>query len=314
METCGGNLSTILEMKFLNQLLQSAISIIKLLIKSNLKLISNRNFKPTSDTLIILGNGPSGINDLILCKQKYNQTNFMAVNMFASTTYFQTLKPNFYLVSDHAFFTFTQSEFELVNSNDVQNIHQELKQYQILINQVWHNILNSDWEMTMLIPNIYKNSFIVKFAQSRKIKFRFFNYVVIKGFPSFENFIYKLNWGSPQCQNVINNCIFESIQMNFKNIYLLGVENNFHINTFVDDDNMLKQKDDHFYEVKNKVVPIAHANGTPVKIHEFFLSLHKAFFAHHRLQQYAQFKNVSIYNATKGSFIDAYPRKEIDFI
>jgi len=296
-------------MNFVQKLYQTCLSCIKIILKSNLKNSHNFNIKDKSD-LIILGNGPSGIIDLVDLK-KEKDIPFMAVNMFASTEYFFKLKPNYYLMSDHAFFTFSETAFLNNDPNKVNSSAEELKQYQIIINQVWRNILESNWDITLLIPSIYKNSYIVKFAKSKNIQIHYFNYVVIKGFNWFENLCYKLKLGSPQCQNVINNCIFESIQLNFKNIYLIGVENNFHINIFVDDDNLLKQKDDHFYEVKHKFVPVAHANGSSVKMHEFLLSLHKAFYAHHRLQQYAQFRGVNIYNATKGSFIDAYPRKEI---
>jgi len=296
-------------MDFLQQLLQTCLSCIKIILKSNFKISRNYSEHSNSD-LVILGNGPSGIIDLLKLKQK-KDIPFMAVNMFASTMYFLQLKPSYYLMSDHAFFTFSETDFQNNDPNKVNSSAEELKQYQIIINQVWRNILESNWEIKLLIPSTYKNAYIVQFAKSKNIQIQYFNYVVIKGFRWFENFCYKLKLGSPQCQNVINNCIFESIQLNFKNIYLIGVENNFHINIFVDDDNLLKNKDDHFYEVKHKVVPVVNANGIPIKMHEVFQSLHKAFFAHHRLQQYAEYKGVNIYNATKGSFIDAYPRKEI---
>ena len=91
----------------------------------------------------------------------------------------------------------------------------------------------------------------------------------------------------------------------------MGVDNNFHLNMQVDENNHLQHVDDHFYKVEKKITPQLHANGSPVRMHEFFLSLHKAFYAHHRLNAYAQFCGVKIFNATHGSFIDAYPRKEI---
>ncbi len=300
-------------MHFLNNLFQTFLSLLKIALKSNFRLIKNKNDQPSNSDIIILGNGPSGVHKLIDTFKNGQRKPFMAVNMFASTKYFSELKPDYYLVSDHAFFTFSELEFQNKNMEMVKNKHQELKQYQLLINAVWENIFEAKWPITILMPSIYKDNYIVKLALSKNIQFRYFNYVVLKGFDWFENYCYQNHLGSPQCQNVINNCIFESVQMNFKNIYLVGVENNFHINTFVDNDNHLKQKDDHFYEVKHKIVPISHANGTPVKIHEFFLSLHKAFYAHHRLQKYAIYRNVNIYNATQGSFIDAYPRKEIQF-
>jgi hypothetical protein len=71
--------------------------------------------------------------------------------------------------------------------------------------------------------------------------------------------------------------------------------------------------DEHFYKVEKKSIPLKNAKGGSVKMHEFYSSLYKAFYAHHRLQLYAKFKGVNIYNSTLNSFIDAYERKQINF-
>ena len=291
------------------KLLQTLVSLGKILIRSKIKLqqhsISDKN-------LVIIGNGPSAQEFLENPQFQISQLPKMCVNMFASTEYFSLIQPKYYLVSDHAFLDFTKETFE-----DAKNlprlIHQpDFLQIQELINRAWNSIFDAKWEIVLFIPQIYQNTFIVKTAMSKGIKIQFYNYTVVRGYEWFENFIYRFKLGSPQSQNVINSCIFQAINANFNEIYLIGVDNNFHLNMIVDDNNNLQHVDDHFYRVEKKVTPQKHADGTPVKMHEFFMSLHKAFYAHHRLQKYAQFKKANIYNATKGSFIDAYPRKEIE--
>lgn len=293
-------------MKFL----QTLISIAKILIKSKLKLHQH----PFIDKkLIIIGNGPSAQD--FLQDQKFQHSSYpkMCVNMFASTEYFKLIQPKYYLVSDHAFLDFSAETFMDANKLPRLIYQPDFLQIQELINQAWNSIFSANWEIILFVPQIYKNTFIVNSAINRGIKIQFYNYTVVKGYEWFENFIYRNKLGSPQSQNVINSCIFQSINSNFQEVYLIGVDNNFHLNMIVDENNKLQHVDDHFYKVEKKITPQKHANGTPVKMHEFFLSLHKAFYAHHRLQKYAETQNVKIYNATKGSFIDAYPRKEIDF-
>jgi len=289
------------------KIIDTILSLVKITIKSKFYLPS---FKASENSVVIIGNGPSAKE--YLDNFTFNESiPSMCVNMFAATPSFVNIKPKYYLMSDHAFLDFSEEVFNDATKLPRLKKQPDFLQIQELINSVWKSIFDANWELIIFIPQIYKNTFIVNYAISKNINIQFYNYTVVKGYSWFENYIYKKKLGSPQSQNVINSCIFQSINSGFKNIYLIGVDNNFHMNMMVDDNNQLQFKDDHFYKVNKKTTPQLHANGTPVKMHEFFQSLHKAFFAHHRLQQYAEFKGVNIYNATKGSFIDAYPRKEI---
>lgn len=292
------------------KLIQTIISIAKILIRSKFRLAA---FETSDKEVVIIGNGPSAslfFKDFEGYKIKPNT---MCVNMFAANPEFHLIQPKYYLVSDHAFLDFSEETFKDASRLPRLKKQPDFLQIQQRINLTWTELLNCSWEIQLFIPQIYSNTFIVNHALKSGLKIHFYNYTVVKGFEWFENMIYKHKLGSPQSQNVINACIFQAINANFKEIYLTGVDNNFHLNMIVDDNNNLQHIDDHFYKIEKKTTPQLHANGTPVKMHEFFLSLHKAFYAHHRLQKYAQYRNVNIYNATKGSFIDAYERKEIQF-
>jgi hypothetical protein len=292
------------------KLIQTIISIAKILIRSKFKL---NHFNCLENEVVIVGNGPSASEFFKDFEKSQTKPTTMCVNMFAANPEFQLLKPKYYLVSDHAFLDFSEETFKDANQLPRLLKQPDFLQIQKRINHTWNELLYCKWEIQLFVPQIYANTFIVNHAKKQGLKIQFYNYTVVKGYEWFENLIYKLKLGSPQSQNVINACIFQAINANFKNIYLTGVDNNFHLNMIVDEHNHLQHIDDHFYKIEKKTTPQLHANGTPVKMHEFFLSLHKAFYAHHRLQKYASYRNVNIYNATKGSFIDAYPRKEIQF-
>jgi hypothetical protein len=295
----------------INQLFQSIKSIAKVLLISR---VWKNPIVDTKKDLIIVGNGPSASKFLDESLGKIGSNfDFVCVNMFASQDLFFQLKPKFYLMSDSAFFNFNQETY--LDSAKLKSLKEnpDFESTQKLINKTWNNILKSNWGLTIMVPQLFRNSPMVKMARNAGFDILIFNYTVVQGFEWFENLIYSAKLGSPQSQNVINSCIFQGINNGFKNIYLIGVENNFHLNLRVSETNQLEMVDEHFYKVEKKSVPLKNAKGGSVKMHEFYSSLYKAFYAHHRLQLYAKFKGVNIYNSTLNSFIDAYERKQINF-
>ncbi len=295
----------------MNKLFQTFLSIAKVIIKS--RVFKNQKIKNTNN-LIIVGNGPSAsifIEEALI--KIGSNFDFICVNMFASQDLFFQLKPKFYLMLDSAFFNFNQETY--LDPAKLKSLKEnpDFESTQKLINKTWNNILTSNWGLTIMVPQLFRNSPMVKMARNAGFDILIFNYTVVQGFEWFENLIYSAKLGSPQSQNVINSCIFQGINNGFKNIYLIGVENNFHLNLRVSETNQLEMVDEHFYKVEKKSIPLKNARGGSVKMHEFYSSLYKAFYAHHRLQLYAKLKGVNIYNSTLNSFIDAYERKQINF-
>lgn len=236
----------------------------------------------------------------------------MAVNMMAKATYFNKIKPEYYLMSDHAFFTFEKEHFIDASAHPRVKKNKEYQQTQENVNETWNQLLNADWPIKIYVPQLYRKSYIAQLAIEKGTQIIFYNYTVVKGFEWFENLIYSAGMGSPQCQNVINSCIFQCLNIGFNEIYLVGIENDFHRQIEVGDDNIIYTIDSHFYEVKNKKSPlIKNHDLSPVRVYEFFGSLSKAFFAYERLNKYASYKNAKIYNATNGSFVDSFERKQL---
>lgn len=297
----------------LKALFNSLLSIGKMLIKS--RKTNLRTFHTQNKNIIIVGNGPSAQNDLINCVASnpniHDSTDIMCVNLFASQDIFQKIKPTQYLFLDSTFFEFDLQVLDNPETLPVLRTKPQFLQTQILINQTWKNILAADWKITLHAPVLYKNTPILNKATNQNIEIVYFNYTVVTGFEFFENLTYQWGLGSPQSQNVINSCIFHGINLKYKNIYLIGVENNFFLNFHIDENNQLYIKDDHFYHVQNNLIPVNHPDGRPVTMAQQMSNLHKVFTSHQRLQKYATHCNSNVYNATKNSFIDAYPRKSI---
>lgn len=272
-------------------------------------------FSSPDKQVIIVGNGPSA-------KVQLDQWSsigqcpmpLMAVNMMARSHYFQQLKPAYYLLADGAFFNFNADTFEHAALHPHCQRHEGYQQTQQLINETWRALLSSQHPLTLFVPQIYRKSWILQQAQMNPLlQLVVFNYTVTRGFEWLENRLYTLGLGSPQSQNVINSCIFQGINAGFQELYLIGVDNNFHRNIKVRQDNQVVVVDDHFYEVGQKETPLKHddALNTPVRMHEFFANLNKAFWAHQRLAQYATYRKVQVFNSTPDSFIDAYERRSI---
>lgn len=283
------------------------------------KISIRSRFLPTYQSpdsqVIVVGNGPSAKAQLDQWSSAgQSPMPLMAVNMMARSPYFQELKPAYYLLADGAFFNFNAETFENAALHPHCQRHEGYHQTQQLINETWKALLNSQHTLTLFVPQIYRKSWILQQAKSNPLLHTVvYNYTVTRGFEWLENRLYTMGLGSPQSQNVINSCIFQGINAGFEELYLIGVDNNFHRNIKVRSDNQVVVVDDHFYEVGQKETPLKHddAQNTPVRMHEFFANLHKAFWAHHRLAQYASFRNVKVFNSTPDSFIDAYERRSI---
>jgi hypothetical protein len=293
------------------QVWNSLLSVGKIAIRSRIV----PSFSSPDKRVIIIGNGPSAQAQLdAWSAQGQSPLPLMAVNMMARSPYFEALKPAYYLLADGAFFNFNAETFENAALHPHCQRHEGYQQTQQLINETWQALLQTEHAITLFIPQLYRKSWIIQQAKlCSNLHIAVYNYTVTRGFEWFENRLYTMGLGSPQSQNVINSCIFQAINAGFHELYLIGVDNNFHRNIKVRNDNQVVVVDDHFYEVGQKETPLKHddALNTPVRMHEFFGNLHKAFWAHHRLAKYAAYRRVKVYNSTPDSFIDAYERRSI---
>ncbi|WP_420149001.1 hypothetical protein [Spirosoma sp.] len=246
----------------------------------------------------VLGNGPS-LNDSLANHLDFLlETELIVVNGFALTDYFTRLRPANYIIADPNAFTFHDA------TTGREDLHQILK---ALIEQV-------DWSMRLFIPTLAKNSYFIQKIQAGnpRIELVYFNPTVVRGFQWFRYWLYGANLGMLQAQTVIVTALFLMVNRKFDEIFLFGADTSWHEQIRISDTNQLEIKQIHFYDKARDVAyqPVysdAHRTKT-FSMASQFLSLHKVFRGYEVLREYADYRKVSVLNASSKSYIDALER------
>jgi hypothetical protein len=245
---------------------------------------------------IVLGNGPSLKESLIKYPDFFKKHKLVCVNSFSITPEYTTLKPSYYVMLDPGLWL---------------GGHETGK-------KTFEAIQNSTtWNITLFIPATASG--VPVFSEispiNKNINVVFFNYTVYTGFRGIGNWFYKNNLAMPQSQNVLVASLFLSVNMGFKNVYLFGADHTWHQTLHVNDDNILCFRDVHFYENEEKVSYRPFYKGAHLKetfsVAEIFATWAKVFSGYFALNNYAETKNCTIYNASEISFIDAFKRIKI---
>jgi len=270
-------------------LFQSVVSVFSVILFSSFK--TNKYFNRISKTIdknevcFILANGPSLIN--FLNKGQYPSKGMFAVNHFATSPFFQIVKPDNYIVVDQGMCGRAKPE----EISDVDKTY---------------SIINSvSWKMNMFFPSDVYPEIVSKVSGNPNINIVLFNRTPVEGYKGLRHLLYKLNLGMPQPQNVTNAAIFCAINSGYKCIYLLGMEHSWTIDLRVNNNNQVCYYEDHFYDNKTmRVVP-------DTDITSILLAIARGFKSHLQLNEYAISKGCEIFNLTEESLIDAYQRKSI---
>jgi len=299
-------------------LIQSALTVAKVLIKSKFGL---PKFHAPEKSVVVIANGPSARPFLDQCntigieRLKEKGLAFFVLNKFGCQPEFFTLKPTYYLMLDKYFFEFTKEVFENPSLHPFVKQKPTVEKIQRMINETWKDLQKVDWPMVFFVPQLYRNSYIVKNLNNPNITFITYNYTVVKGTENFRNLMYKWRLGSPQCENVVNSCLFNALHSGFENIYLTGVDHDFHINIMVDTDNTINYIESHFYADENKKHPMLkqESDGTTgkIRLQELFQSLVKVHSGYDETARYAKHMNKNIINLTEGGYVDAFERMSL---
>jgi hypothetical protein len=271
--------------RFFEQLFDSIFSILKVIVWSKFS-VSHPPVK--SENCVILGNGPSLKDSMDNHKDFILQSDIFCVNLFAISDYYTQLKPNNYLLLDEAF----------INPN-----HERASQ------AIEHLVKDTTWKINVFIPYKFKKSayFQDKFSKNQFIQPVYFNYVIFGGFDWLRFWIYKKDWGMPQCQNVLIASVFRCINLGYKKIYLLGADHTWHESIRLDENNEIIADDSHFYGNKTYQINQLVSQEESYMARQF-LSLHKAFKGYEVLARYAQYRGTKVLNASKRSYIDVFEK------
>jgi hypothetical protein len=278
--------------ELLSKLTQTLMSVAKVIIQSRKAGILP---KRQHDACCILANGPSlkltlETSDIDFLADK----ELVAVNNFAISPFFKQLRPANYVIHDLAFYFYDGVHFK---NQDVEKTLQALK-------------TDIDWPIYLYVQQKARQSpyFRDLVLANKNIKLVYYNTAIFEGFDSIKHWFFRSHLATPQTQNVLVMALFLSIKRHFKQIYLFGADHSWHEQLKLGQQG-LEVKDHHFYDTKDKgYVPIFDPQKQEMStMSKQFISLAKAFRGYEVLRDFARAEQVQVLNASKKTFIDAFP-------
>ena len=291
---------------FVEDFTQSILSVLKILLFSK---FSIKLPKAQQKDCVILGNGPS-LNDFINESSSFIENKALfCVNFFARTDYYEQVKPQYYIITSPEYFVGEKKE---------DWTEDRLKTFQLIAEK-------TSWPLEFNAPRLAKKSTAWReiLSANKNITIRYFNNTPIEGFRSLKHWAFKNNLGMPRPHNVLIPSILLGINMNFENIYITGADHSWTKELFVTEGNEVLLSQKHFYDKQAESEAIGKNKNTPQpmykggsrdkrKLHEVLMKFVYSFKSYWELQEYAQSSNVKIHNITPGSFIDAFPRLNLN--
>ncbi len=273
---------------FLSLLGSSVKSVLKLVLQSRGCTVTH--VAQNGQRLIIMGNGPSLARNIAEDAEILSSACTMAVNFAANADEFAVLRPDFYVIADPHFFKGRETD---------PNIKRLFDRIDSMV----------DWDMTLFIPSDRNPS--EQGIGNPHVRIESFNLVAVEGFGWLEDAAYKSGRGMPRPRNVLVPALMTGILMGFKDIYIIGADHTWTRTLEVADDNTVVSVQPHFYKDNNSEQARVTDVYRGVRLHDVLLSMHLAFKSYHSIARFAARHGVNIYNATPGSFIDAFPRKKL---
>lgn len=251
-------------------------------------------------TCIIMGNGPSLADTLNDHSDILQSQRVVAVNTFALSEHYAAVRPEFYCLVDPAYSSAIGCDWARDNQIAVLNA---LRQ-------------KTTWDMHAFFPLCPAQLLLDDIFDGSSVELHILNLFPSCSCKWVRNHVYRSDWLLPPVQNVLIAAIYASINMGFTEIYLTGADHSWLHDVILNDEGLVCMRERHFdgatgaKPVYNKILPPRH----PVRMDEWTGMMQKVFRSHHMLAEYATFRGAHVYNATPGSLIDAFPRRELTAI
>lgn len=293
---------------FIYDLTNTALSFVRIILLNRffLKQIEK---KPDTESLVILGNGPSLKTFLTSHRSFCEGKATLCVNFFARTKEYADIKPDYYLIISPEFFVKEQKKEW---AEDRMEILRAIARY-------------TNWPMQLILPAIAKGNkdWQAIFEKNKFIKIRYVNNTPLEGWDRLIFPLFLRNFGMPRPHNVLIPAILNGIRLEFEKVFLVGADHSWIPNIVVDTKNNVLITQKHFYDDqtvnekidKNKPVPAPMYKGASLqkrKLHEVLEKFYFSFRSYWTLRRFAEKNHVKIINLTINSFIDAFPKKNID--
>ncbi len=236
-----------------------------------------------------MGNGPSLRSFLQEDEALRDDFDLMAVNFAAITPEFFSLRPSLYILADPHFFESDSKDHKVIT--------------------LWETLKKVDWEMTLFLPvRLRKNISSFISTISNTVRISWYNLTPVEGGNALSRFLIKSAMGMPRPRNVLIPAIMNALRAGYKRIFLVGADHTWSQSLWVDDKNRVVSVQPHFYKDNEEEEKRVAAEYAGYHLHDILNSLTIAFRSYFDIADYIAGKDVKIYNATPGSFIDAFPR------
>lgn len=271
---------------FLSNATATAASLIKIPLMSRRPTPRCRDRK---DTIIIMGNGPSLRDAMENDMDTLMAFPRLAVNLSALAPEFRSLRPQYYILADIAFF---------------------LKEKTGKVPALWEALASVDWPMTLFLPATARRMPEVN-RLPENITVKFYNLTPAEGWRWLMHPIYDSGLAMPRPRNVLIPSIMAAMREGFRRVALIGADHNWSKTLWVTERNCVVSVQPHFYKDDDKELRRAEEIFKNVRLHEVYENYAIAFKSYHTLKAYTDRRGVEIINTTPGSFIDAFPRRKL---
>lgn len=278
-------------MKWLEQLWQSFLSVVKILLQSKWSTRLPESFS-NPDELLILANGPSLNRTVEEAADFVQSKTLLAVNFFVTSPMYERLRPELYLIADPLFWIVPEKRIQLFKAMAEK----------------------TTWDMNFFVPaRALKNKeWQPLLAGNPHIKLYIYNTTPIEGFQGFCNRIFRSGLGVPRPHNVLIPSIATGLRLPFSKIYLSGADHSWLPEITVTDDNVVLMHQKHFYDQnKSQAATVKQENLHSARLYTILYHMYVAFKSYFVLEAYAQWLGKEIINVTPGSYIDAFKRMKI---
>ncbi len=276
----------------------TAFSILKIIILVRKKGARINDFTDKKH-FILLGNGPSLVEELNKIIEIPKRAEVICVNHFPSTDQFEVIKPKFYVTGAPDLW------LDDIDQNFIDNS-----------NKLFKNInKKTNWEFYLFIPFEAKKHkrWQQHLITNPFVKIKYYNNNAVEGLKSFSYLCYRNQLGMPRPHNVMIPCLSLCMQPHVKNVLLLGVGHTWLRDLTVTQNNEVLLNQKHFYDKdKSEAKPLDKRGKGSRNLYEVLSKFTLAFYGYFIIKKYAESLNIKIYNGTKDSYIDAFERKSIE--
>jgi hypothetical protein len=251
----------------------------------------------TSDELVVVGTGPSLRDTLERHFGFLTGKSLMCVNEFAHTDDYVKLRPDYYVLTDPAYWRRDQAPaIQAMIDTSVDRMARL-----------------TSWKMTLLINSAGKqwNHFAELPRRNPNIDIAYFRNNGVTCRRPLQLHLYKAKRAMPLLYNTLSVGIFLGLNIGYKTVYLVGADHNWHEDIHIAEDNQLFWRNAHFNDEGEVAYVPMWVDGykqRTFRMHEILHSLSLSFQGYVELEEYSRYLGARVYNASERSYIDAFER------